>query len=211
MTRKSWRTADAEKAKAPATVALVVLVAVAGTWPSPVPAQESIPEAVHRVDGTLREIGRRLREAEQRSREMDRRLSEAEQESREMGRRLRALERAVSAAATTKPTGGEAVPAVELGRDARVAVQRGLASLGFSPGPADGDFGPRTRAAVRSWQEAKGYQATGALTRAQADALVAVGEKAEGSVGRAPEREPGRRFRDCAECPEVVVVPGGAT
>ena len=196
MTRRSWRTAGAGRAKAPATAVLVVLVAIVGIWPSPAPGQESIPEAVHRMDGTLRE--------------MDRRLREAEQESRELGRRLRALERAVSAAATTKPTGGEAVPAVELGRDARVAVQRGLASLGFSPGPADGDFGPRTRAAVRSWQEAKGYQATGALTRAQADALVAVGEKAEGSVGRAPEREPGRRFRDCGACPEMVVVPAGS-
>ena len=102
------------------------------------------------------------------------------------------------------------VPAVELGRDARVMVQRGLASLGFSPGPADGDFGPRTRAAVGAWQEAKGYQATGALTQAQADALVAVGEKAEGSVSRADEWEPGRRFRDCAGCPELVVVPAGS-
>ena len=196
---------------------LVVLVAVVGTWPSPAPAQESIPEAVHRMDGALREMDRRLREAEQRSREMDRRLREAdqrsreaEQSSRELGRRVRELERAVAAVAAAKPAGGEAVPAVELGRDARVMVQRGLANLGFSPGPADGDFGPRTRAAVGAWQEAKGYEATGALTRAQADALVAVGEKAGGSVGRAREREPGSRFRDCGACPEMVVVPAGS-
>ena len=205
MTRKSCRTAGAGSAKAPAATGLVVLVvlaAVAGTWPSPAPAQESIPEAVHRMDGALREMDRRLREAEQRSRE-------AEQASRELDRRLRELERAVAAAAA-KPAGGEAASAVELGRDARVMVQRGLASLGFPPGPADGDFGPRTRAAVRSWQEAKGYQATGALTRAQADALVAVGERAGGSTGRAREREPGSRFRDCGACPELVVVPSGS-
>ena len=140
---------------------------------------------------------------------MDGALREAEQASRELGRRLRELERAVAAAAA-KPAGCEAAPAVELGRDARVMVQRGLASLGFPPGPVDGDFGPRTRAAVRSWQEAKGYQATGALTRAQADALVAVGEKAGGSAGRTREREPGSRFRDCAGCPEMVVAPSGS-
>ena len=172
---------------------LVVLVTVIGTWPAPAPAQESIPEAVHRMDGALRE--------------MDRRLREAEQESRELSRRVLELERAVAAAAA-KPAGGEAALAVELERDARVKVQRGLASLGFSPGPADGDFGPRTRAAVEAWQEAKGYQATGALTRAQADALVAVGEKAGGSVPG--QMRPGRRFRDCTGCPEMVVVPAGS-
>ena len=213
MTQSSCRTAGAGKAQAPATIVLavlVVLVAVVGTLPSPAPAQESIPEAVHRMDTTLQEMDRRLREAEQRSQEMGRRLREAGQEAQELNRRLKELERAVAAAAAVRPAGGEAAPAVELGRDARVMVQRGLANLGFSPGPADGDFGPRTRAAVRSWQEAKGYQTTGALTRAQADALVAMGEKAGGSVGRAPEREPGSRFRDCGACPEMVVVPAGS-
>ena len=61
-----------------------------------------------------------------------------------------------------------------LTREQRVHVQRGLSLLGFEAGPADGIFGPRTRAAIWDWQEAKGLEATGFVTGRQAEALVAI-------------------------------------
>ena len=69
----------------------------------------------------------------------------------------------------------EAEKALGLSRADRAAVQTGLESLVGSVGRADGDFGDRTRAALRRWQAAEGYGATGYLTRAQADALAAAG------------------------------------
>ena len=108
--------------------------------------------------------------------------------------------------------------AASLDRGGRVLVQRGLASLGFDPGPADGAFGPKTEGAVRSWQVAKGYAGTGRLTRDQASALVASGEAVKvavgiypgtGSSGRGAFRR-GEVFRDCPQCPEMVVVPAGS-
>ena len=53
--------------------------------------------------------------------------------------------------------------ALGLDRDARRAVQRGLAAAGFDPGPPDGVFGPGTRAAIRAWQAGQGAAATGYL------------------------------------------------
>lgn len=60
-----------------------------------------------------------------------------------------------------------------LAREERIRVQRGLAALGFDAGPPDGMFGPRTRSAIWEWQQAKGLEATGYLTREEADALAA--------------------------------------
>ena len=44
---------------------------------------------------------------------------------------------------------------LDLNQAARRQVQLGLRSAGFDPGGADGLFGPRTRAAIRSWQAAR--------------------------------------------------------
>ena len=66
----------------------------------------------------------------------------------------------------------------ELPREARILVQRGLAFLGFDPGPADGLFGPKTRAAIWDWQAAKELEATGYLTMPEAEALAALGMEA---------------------------------
>ena len=121
-------------------------------------------------------------------------------------------------------------PEPVLERDARKVVQMGLARLGYGPGPVDGDFGPRTLDAVTAWQEAKGYEATGRMTVGQARVLMEVGEEAlaEETARREREaerqrkaeakrlaregarKEPGYRFRDCEECPELVVVPAGS-
>ncbi len=46
-------------------------------------------------------------------------------------------------------------------RDIIAAVQRRLTDLGFDPGPIDGAMGPRTRAAIRDFQESQGLTADG--------------------------------------------------
>ena len=61
--------------------------------------------------------------------------------------------------------------ALGLDRPARRLVQQGLARAGYSPGPADGVFGPATRAAIRGWQTSRGATTTGYLDAAGATAL----------------------------------------
>ena len=121
--------------------------------------------------------------------------------------------------------------ALGLDRSARVQVQQGLAKLKLGVGYADGLFGKKTRGAIKAWQEGKGFEGTGYLTKEQAETLAALGADAatvHERARRAAEREnrerkakadaerrareakrPGREFRDCAECPEMVVVPAG--
>ena len=97
---------------------------------------------------------------------------------------------------------------VEMPREVRVLVQRGLAFLGFDPGPADGLFGLKTRAAIWDWQTAKELDATGYLTLPEAEALAAVGAEASES----PEvefEEPDEREPDGTEA-ETVTVPSGS-
>ena len=106
----------------------------------------------------------------------------------------------------------------------RLLVQHGLASLGFETGVPDGVFGSRTRAGIAGYQRQKGLAETGYLTGELRDALVVLGEagRAEGARRRLAEerpaaddaaavrsRAPGKTFRDCALCPEMVVVPAG--
>ena len=64
-----------------------------------------------------------------------------------------------------------------------MAIQRGLGSLKFDAGPADGMFGNKTRGAIKNWQQAKGFDATGYLTRDQAEALRAVARITAKAVG----------------------------
>ena len=104
---------------------------------------------------------------------------------------------------------------LDLGLADRRSIQAGLASLGFDAGPADGLFGGRTRAALEAWQAAKGEASTGWLTRAEAEVLKAAGDEARlaeaGKKGRPRQAmKPGRVFRDCETCPEMVVVPAGS-
>ena len=87
----------------------------------------------------------------------------------------------------------------------RVLVQRGLASLGEDLGRPDGIFGKRTRAGISSLQKKKGLSQTGYLTGELASSLQALGNESK------PKWPPKKKFRDCPECPEMVVVPGFAS
>ncbi len=114
---------------------------------------------------------------------------------------------------------------LSLERAERRQIQMGLAALGFDPGPADGLFGRRTRASIGGWQSSQGGAATGHLDAEAAKLLLAAGEEearkraaeeaarkraAEEAERRRAAMRPGREFRDCPECPEMVVVPAGS-
>jgi formylglycine-generating enzyme required for sulfatase activity len=108
-------------------------------------------------------------------------------------------------------------------------VQEALSALGYDPGPSDGRIGQKTRAALAAWQKAHGEDGTGALDAADQALLLA--EAAPRLASAAPPREEpplapppppatappadngakptGRIIRDCASCPELVVVPAG--
>ena len=60
---------------------------------------------------------------------------------------------------------------LNLDRAARRQIQLSLSAEGFDPGAADGLFGPRTRAAIRSWQSARGVRSTGYLDGPQVESL----------------------------------------
>ena len=78
---------------------------------------------------------------------------------------------AFGAAAGTAQSPPTVEAALGLGRSTRRLIQQGLRNEGFDPGAPDGLFGPRTRAAIRSWQAAHGATPTGYLDGRQADLL----------------------------------------
>jgi peptidoglycan hydrolase-like protein with peptidoglycan-binding domain len=57
--------------------------------------------------------------------------------------------------------GAPAATAGGLPRERVRLAQERLAAAGFDPGPVDGAMGPRTRAALRAFQEARGLDPTG--------------------------------------------------
>ena len=61
---------------------------------------------------------------------------------------------------------------VKLNREQMRKVQKALAAQGTNPGPADGIYGAKTRAAIQDWQSRKGYAATGVLTNVQIQMLI---------------------------------------
>ena len=105
-------------------------------------------------------------------------------------------------------------------------MQRSLGTLGHDPRGVDGNLGAGTRAAIRSWQKSRGMletgYASGDLLRSLDEARNAVAAAvrpaapvissapAQPAVGIYPAVPP-RSFRDCPECPEMVVIPAGST
>ena len=57
--------------------------------------------------------------------------------------------------------------ALDLGTAARRQIQRDLTVLGYDTRGVDGVFGPGSRNAIRTWQQANGYEATGFVTAEQ--------------------------------------------
>ena len=109
----------------------------------------------------------------------------------------------------------------------RAAVQHSLSALGLNVGPVDGILGPRSRGNIRSWQAANGFESTSYLTAEQYQRLLRDAEQrlAQAPVVREPPArdpspietavglpsyEPLSSFRDCGDCPEMVVIPSGA-
>ena len=94
--------------------------------------------------------------------------------------------------------------ALDLNRLGWLRIQEGLAVLGFVPGVPDGLVGPRTRRAIRAYQESAGKPATGFLDAPDLPTLQSAARRLP-----APPRA-GAVFRDdCHMCPEMVVIPGG--
>ena len=77
---------------------------------------------------------------------------------------------------TLDPEVAEAALGLEPGH--RRLIQAGLALLGFEPGPVDGMFGQRTRAAIAEWQESQGDIPTGYLNLETAQILARKGNEA---------------------------------
>ena len=111
--------------------------------------------------------------------------------------------------------------ALALDGAARKRIQACLAEAGFDAGAADGLFGPRTRAAIRAWQESLGGgAATGFLTKAGVDALLAAcepgprprcaGKADEPACWKEVEGRPGCYLWNPAPKPEETVSWSGA-
>jgi peptidoglycan hydrolase-like protein with peptidoglycan-binding domain len=86
----------------------------------------------------------------------------------------------------TDDTSSYSAPQIEasigLTRSQRVEIQRQLTKIGYDAGGADGLWGSKTRAAIKSWQAANKVSATGYVTAAQVDLMA----KQAGPVAEAP-------------------------
>ena len=90
--------------------------------------------------------------------------------------------------------------ALGLTRADRRLIQSGLAAQGFDPGPADGVFGRRTRAAIGQWQAARGVEPTGYLNAEAVKSLIAPDTERRREVEEAAEPEvPAQDRQDEAE------------
>ena len=174
------------------------------------------------------EIERRAREqAEATARtEIERRVRE--QVEAELRARMASLPPAAPRVeAPANPAATEA--ALGLTPDRIRDLQQSLRALGHDPRGVDGNLGTGTRAAIRAFQKTRGVAETGfvsgellqAVDDARAPTLAAVrppavaapslAQPAVGIFPQQPVREPPRSFRDCPECPEMVVIPAGST
>jgi formylglycine-generating enzyme required for sulfatase activity len=105
-------------------------------------------------------------------------------------------------------------------------VQEALTALGYDTRGTDGVFGANTRRAIIGWQRKKGEEPTGYLTSSQYGKLLAEAEPKLAALESARQKpnqpspmehatapqqyQAGEEFRDCSDCPEMVVVPAGS-
>ncbi|NUB44949.1 peptidoglycan-binding protein [Fertoebacter nigrum] len=96
----------------------------------------------------------------------------------------------------------QAEEALQLTRDQRRAIQRGLAMLGHDPRGVDGVFGPGSRGAITAWQTRNDLPATGFLNRDQLTRLSAQVDRraaeleAEAEARRAEQERADRIYWD---------------
>lgn len=122
-----------------------------------------------------------------------------------------------------EPVAGPVDPPARLPRERVLQIQEMLSELGFDPGAIDGDFGPRTRTAVIEFQRSIDAPTTGTITEGDEIALAeayadlrarqraaASGYNDSGSSSGSGSLAPGSTFRDCPDCPEMVVIPAGS-
>ena len=76
-----------------------------------------------------------------------------------------------SPAATAAQDSSAVEASLALDRSTRRLIQQGLRNEGFDAGTPDGLFGPRTRAAIRDWQQSRGASPSGYLTGPEAELL----------------------------------------
>ena len=73
-------------------------------------------------------------------------------------------------------------------------AQQTLQDEGYDPGPVDGKMGPQTRKAVKKFQHAKNFKATGHLDHRTTEAL---GIESEGATSGTPGKA-GRRMHEAS-------------
>ena len=87
--------------------------------------------------------------------------------------------------------------ALALDRTDRQEIQRNLSLLGYNPRGIDGIFGPGSRAAIKSWQNANGYPANGYLTAPQVRAMAEAAKiRADQLAAEAAQRKAEEEQRD---------------
>ena len=100
--------------------------------------------------------------------------------------------RGVDVCETAEIAIGTAAPAeAALPAEIVAAVQRRLAALGFDPGAADGQLGPRTQAAIAAFQRDRGLAATGRLDAGTIAALRAALPESAAAQDSKPPPLPG--------------------
>ena len=92
------------------------------------------------------------------------------------------------------------------------AVQRELAAHGYKPGAVDGRPGANTKAAIENFQRRQGQAVDGRATETLLASLHRLPKPAPSPVKLAVGVffKPGDTFKDCADCPEMVVIPAGS-
>lgn len=106
----------------------------------------------------------------------------------------------------SKPEMEAATPAMDT-KAQIVAIQEGLKRAGCFFADSTGTWGPKTRAAVAAFNEHSDAKIAAEGPTADSVALM---ETTTGRICPADVvRPPGERFRDCDDCPEMVVIPEG--
>ena len=165
-----------------AAVATVALTVAGLVWLASgvaVPETGGVREATERTGGGLRPGAN----AESVASETDREVAATEAERRRIAEAVEAT--------------------LDLDRADWRRILEGLMALGFDPYRGGG-----ARRAVRAYQEGEGKPATGFLDAADVTRLRAAASEEE-RRRLAELHRPGRVFRDCDTCPEMVVIPAG--